>query len=593
MHITSVSLAQESWHCKAKANIVLAGIGTYVQDSKLTKTGHLSKIKSAYAKVKDQAVGTSFDSHVQGGYKFLMQYYSEGDDLYFFGFSRGAYIARFLAQMLDAVGLLSAGNEEMFRFAWKAFSQWQTRLDTTKEQKQKKHETYRFLKAFRETFSRPVSRVRFMGLFDTVNSVPRFEVAWMQRAKFPYAAKSSARVIRHAVSVDERRAKFRQYLISERPPQSEHKGHLHNLAHPHIYPHLDEKGHPHLLEETNGDSHKQSEPRPGALPRADTFGARFAPKQRRASVMPHPTHAHPQQSAPSPIQDDEHSLAVTGTASATASQLSLNSLEIVHERSQATPQLHAAPSDPAGNKVSTPVEDAGQDIKEVWFPGCHADIGGGWPLQPGEETSLSHAPLLWILREARRAGLPCDDDALLAAGYLLDDEFAASDEVMSRANMFFDASSTPASPAPPAPPAPTIELDGQALPPSPPPQPSTPTENAAAYRKRVLNTLHAGATQGRMHDSLAFGQGTPPGGVIWWRFMEHLPFRRMDLRPDGTWAPIRWPLPRGETRDVPKYAVVHNTVLKRMEADPSYRPGKPILSHSSPVVLANSCLQEI
>jgi uncharacterized protein (DUF2235 family) len=36
----------------------------------------------------------------------------------------------------------------------------------------------------------------------------------MQRSKFPYTAHSSAKVIRHAVSIDERRAKFRQDLIS-------------------------------------------------------------------------------------------------------------------------------------------------------------------------------------------------------------------------------------------------------------------------------------------------------------------------------------------------------------------------------------------
>ena len=48
-----------------------------------------------------------------------MRYYSPGDDIYFFGFSRGAYTARFLAEMLDYVGLLSAGNEELLRFAWK------------------------------------------------------------------------------------------------------------------------------------------------------------------------------------------------------------------------------------------------------------------------------------------------------------------------------------------------------------------------------------------------------------------------------------------------------------------------------------------
>jgi uncharacterized protein (DUF2235 family) len=39
--------------------------------------------------------------------QFLMRYYSPGDDIYFFGFSRGAYTARFLAEMLDHVGLLS------------------------------------------------------------------------------------------------------------------------------------------------------------------------------------------------------------------------------------------------------------------------------------------------------------------------------------------------------------------------------------------------------------------------------------------------------------------------------------------------------
>lgn len=65
-----------------------------------------------------------------------MRYYTPGDDIFFFGFSRGAYTARFLAEMLDHVGLLSvtrllnrwrvrdanrnqAGNEEMCQFAWK------------------------------------------------------------------------------------------------------------------------------------------------------------------------------------------------------------------------------------------------------------------------------------------------------------------------------------------------------------------------------------------------------------------------------------------------------------------------------------------
>jgi uncharacterized protein (DUF2235 family) len=42
-----------------------------------------------------------------------MRYYTPGDDIYFFGFSRGAYTARFLAEMLDHVGLLSVSSREV------------------------------------------------------------------------------------------------------------------------------------------------------------------------------------------------------------------------------------------------------------------------------------------------------------------------------------------------------------------------------------------------------------------------------------------------------------------------------------------------
>lgn len=102
----------------------------------------------------------------QQAYKFLMATY-EDDDIFLFGFSRGAYVARFLAEMLDHVGLLSSGNEEMARFAWKAFAQWQERQDRTEEEAKKKKAMFIYLQAFRETFSRPVRRIRFMGLFDT------------------------------------------------------------------------------------------------------------------------------------------------------------------------------------------------------------------------------------------------------------------------------------------------------------------------------------------------------------------------------------------------------------------------------------------
>lgn len=103
-------------------------------------------------KAKDSAVGTSFADHVMGGYKFLMRYYNCEDDLYFFGFSRGAYTARFLAEMLDHIGLLGAGNEELSRFAWKTYAKWAARRnDGSIEALKEERDLYTFMRGFRQT----------------------------------------------------------------------------------------------------------------------------------------------------------------------------------------------------------------------------------------------------------------------------------------------------------------------------------------------------------------------------------------------------------------------------------------------------------
>ncbi len=88
--------------------------------------------------------------------------------------------------------------------------------------------------------------------------------------------------------------------------------------------------------------------------------------------------------------------------------------------------------------------------------------------------------------------------------------------------------------------------------------------------------LHIASTKSRIHDVLRFNRGLTHVGVISWTLMEYLPFRRMDLQPDGTWRSITWPLPMGEVRDLPDNVVVHNSVIKRLQHDPDYRPGNLI-----------------
>ncbi|KAG9242871.1 hypothetical protein BJ878DRAFT_535607 [Calycina marina] len=156
------------------------GIGTYTTGKTLSSNGIVSRFSSWCHEAKHSAIGTILDEHIMAGYLFLMRYYQDGDDIYNFGFSRGAHIPRFLSELLDHVGLLSAGNKESIRF--------------------RRKKIFRFMESFCETFARPVRSIRFLGLFDTVISV----------------SKVTARNICHVVSIDERWPKFRQDLISQK-----------------------------------------------------------------------------------------------------------------------------------------------------------------------------------------------------------------------------------------------------------------------------------------------------------------------------------------------------------------------------------------
>ena len=518
------------------------GIGTYVTSGNLEHTGLATRVKSWYAKAKDSAVGTSFAHHVMGGYKFLMRYYTPGDDIYLFGFSRGAYTARFLAEMLDWVGLLASGNEELARFAWKTFSKWQARRGgSDPDDKKAEEDLYTFMQNFRETFSRPVKRIRFLGLFDTVNSVPRFESAWMQRSKFPYSAKSSAKVIRHAVAINERRAKFRQDLVAAtKMSKEEHHSWFwkHHAALKEARK-LSEGGGTGLEDDVNSTAPAQEQRTGSLVPEIVVdVASPGLPATESEPVQNHHSSSRLSLAGPmtTPSTDD-----MRGRQYSTAGPMQSRSLEKLRDPSQASHMSRLA-----AQRRQQRSRERKQDIEEVWFPGCHADIGGGWPRADGEEWPLSHAPLVWMVREAQRAGLRfdpykmaklncCPDEARETIHDSSDDEEEKQEE----------------------------------------------DEKAHDRKNERLAHFHgaiqASGSRGLIHDCLEYGGGLPATSVLSWKIMEYLPFRRMDLKSDGSWEPIRWPLPCGETRDMPEHAIIHRTAITRMKDDKKYRPGNLIV----------------
>ncbi|CAK7210114.1 hypothetical protein SBRCBS47491_000661 [Sporothrix bragantina] len=573
------------------------GIGTYVVSGGLSNTSTKARIRSWYMKAKDSAFGSSFDQHVVGGYRFLMRFYNPGDEIYVFGFSRGAYIARFLAEMLDYVGLLSHGNEEMVHFAWKSFSQWQCRRnESNKDGGDKKKEMYTFMKGFRETFSRPVRRIQFLGLFDTVNSVPRFETAWMERSKFPYTARSSAKVIRHAVSIDERRAKFRQDLVYQSHGNSSKKHRdprqvLHDV-------HEKYRARHHSLQaaissamhrEPNG-RHSQDQGRDDDDNNTNTKEKRGRKASRLSDVTESGTGDDGSDENFAPYRAHSRSRS-------RESQLRGDDMSVCSHGSISSHNIHDDD------------DDAPQDLSEVWFSGDHADIGGGWEITPGVK-SASHVPLTWMVREAMRAGLTFDAEKVLAMGCSdvlenqwapnLKEEMPAPPSMLSPSaalNNNINNNSEDIAPEEIQPMPPNIRINSQeetlvtgggsqATTAGSSDDSGKAKETAVSEtpidirlstpRSKFHDMMHKAHTA-PIHDSLEYGKGLHFMTVNSWKVMEYMPFRRMDLQSDGSWKPIRWPLPCGETRDVPDNVYVHGSVLRRMRQDPSYRPGNLIV----------------
>ncbi|GKZ81422.1 hypothetical protein AnigIFM56816_005941 [Aspergillus niger] len=436
------------------------GFGTHTTSIWQVNNAGQNRLKRWFSNMKDSATGTTFDEHVMDGYRFLMRFYSPGDDIYIFGFSRGAYVARMLAEMVDHVGLLEPGNEGKVRYVWATFSKWAKCTNSVDAGQTEKDDLYKYMKALRETFCRPVSQIRFLGLFDTVNSIPRFEVN-RNKFLFPFTAKTSARVIRHAVSIDEHRAKFRQDLISDANP--------------------------------NRRSTRRKMPnRPEQQGRCTG----------EAFYRPAPA-AHPQ-------------------------------------KMEADPQNPPSTLSEAKDGLLDEIQSPSQDIEEVWFAGCHSDIGGGLKLDEDEDLALSHVPLVWMVQEAMRAGLRFDHEKMKLF-HCFDDSVGYSD------------------------------LPGHL-------EPTTGGQTNGDYRgdsgneSSFKSALRRASTTGHVHDFLQYDHGVSWPTVVTWKVAEYLPFRRLALQPDGSWKPTRWPLPLGERRDLPKEAKIHGSVIRRMKTNEQYRP---------------------
>ena len=165
--------------------------------------------------------GVGLSDNIKQAYKWLVQNYAPGDEIFCFGFSRGAYTARSLCGLLAASGLLQAASDVRIDDAFEYYR--------TKPNEREKSKYHRRLAAVpRHTFEDGL-QVKMLGVFDTVGSlgvpVP-FLASLTQWRRVAFHDTRLSALVEHAfqaLAIDERRGPFRPALWTDvaRDPNGE------------------------------------------------------------------------------------------------------------------------------------------------------------------------------------------------------------------------------------------------------------------------------------------------------------------------------------------------------------------------------------
>jgi len=168
-------------------------------------------IGSYYDKVSGGITGKGIHKNIMDDYRYIVQNYSPGDELFLFGFSRGAYTVRSLCGMINNCGILKRPDAELIQAA---FDLYKRPGEACKPRGKKSVE-------FRRRHSHRSREVWFIGVWDTVGAlgIPfSFLGLFKDKDEF-YDCKlgRNTRIARHALAIDEHREDFEPTVWMPRP----------------------------------------------------------------------------------------------------------------------------------------------------------------------------------------------------------------------------------------------------------------------------------------------------------------------------------------------------------------------------------------
>ncbi|MGI9220132.1 MAG: DUF2235 domain-containing protein, partial [Woeseiaceae bacterium] len=106
--------------------------------------------------------GVGIDKNIMDCYRFIVHNYNPGDQLFFFGFSRGAYTARSLAGFIRNCGLLQREHADRIPDAFRLYRK-RTRSSAPNEP-----EAVRFRRKYAVA---DITPIEFVGAWDTVGAL--------------------------------------------------------------------------------------------------------------------------------------------------------------------------------------------------------------------------------------------------------------------------------------------------------------------------------------------------------------------------------------------------------------------------------------
>jgi uncharacterized protein (DUF2235 family) len=167
-------------------------------------------IGSYHDKLSGGSFGGGLEKNVMDAYRFLVHNYEPGDELFFFGFSRGAYTVRSLCGLINNCSILKAVEGKRVEEAFALY----------KNKRHKPNDT--FSHEWRANYAvQQEVIIKFVGVWDTVGAMGLpFSVFGLIKDKHLFYDRklgSNVKKARHALALDELRDDFEPTIWDPKP----------------------------------------------------------------------------------------------------------------------------------------------------------------------------------------------------------------------------------------------------------------------------------------------------------------------------------------------------------------------------------------